>query len=58
MLKETKNEESRLFCQIFAIPGISIVGARPPAYAYDFEIRCYLGALVVSEGPRGRLFVS
>ena len=28
MLKETKNEETRLFCQIFVIDGISIEGAR------------------------------
>ena len=41
MLKETKNEESRLFCHIFICGGIS-VGGRPgppgapaPGYAYD-----------------------
>ena len=44
MLKETENEETRLFCQIFVIGGVSIVRARapwvhPPGYAYDFEIR-------------------
>ena len=44
MLKETENEETRLFYQIFVIAGISIVGARAPwatlhGYAYDFEIR-------------------
>ena len=27
MLKETENEETRFFCQIFAIGGISIKGA-------------------------------
>ena len=30
MLKETENEETRLFCQIFVIAGISIVRARAP----------------------------
>ena len=30
MLKETKNEETRLFCQIFVIGGILIEGARSP----------------------------
>ena len=44
MLKETENEEIRLFCQIFVIGGISIEGAQAPlgqtpGYAYDFEIR-------------------
>ena len=43
MLKETENEEPRLFCQIFVIGGISIEGAwapwANPGYAYDFEIR-------------------
>ena len=44
MLKEAENKETRLFCQIFVIAGISIVGARvpwatSPGYAYDFEIR-------------------
>ena len=44
MLKETENEETRLFCQSFVIGVISIEGARapwatPPGYAYDFEIR-------------------
>ena len=28
MLKETENEETRLFCQIFVIGGISIEGAQ------------------------------
>ena len=43
MLKETENEETMLFCQIFVIGGISIEGigppGPPPGYAYDFEIR-------------------
>ena len=44
MLKETENDETRLFCQSFVIGGISIEGVRgplghPPGYAYDFEIR-------------------
>ena len=46
MLKETENEETRLFCQIFVIGGILIEGARAPwatplatGYAYNFEIR-------------------
>ena len=44
MLKETENEETRLFCQIFVIGGISIEGFRGslvhlPGYAYDFEIK-------------------
>ena len=30
MLKETENEETRLFCQIFVIGGISIEGAGSP----------------------------
>ena len=30
MLKKTENEETRLFCQIFVIDGISIEGARAP----------------------------
>ena len=30
MLNETENEETRLFCQIFVIGGISIEGARAP----------------------------
>ena len=30
MLKETENEETRFFCQIFVIGGISIDGARAP----------------------------
>ena len=30
MLKETENEETGLFCQIFVIGGISIEGARAP----------------------------
>ena len=30
MLKETENEETRLFCQISVIGGISIKGARAP----------------------------
>ena len=30
MLKKTKNEKTRLFCQIFVIGGISIEGARAP----------------------------
>ena len=42
MLEETENEETRLFCQIFVIGRISIVGpgppGSPPGYAYDFEI--------------------
>ena len=43
MLKETENEETRLFWQIFVIGGILIEGARVPSatpgYANDFEIR-------------------
>ena len=38
MLKETKNEETRLFCHISIIVGISTGGRGPPAppsYAYD-----------------------
>ena len=48
MLKETENEETRLFWQIFVIGGI-LIEAKPlatpgllgqtPGYAYDFEIR-------------------
>ena len=30
MLKETENEETRFFCQIFVIGGISIEGSRAP----------------------------
>ena len=30
MLKETENEETRLFCQTFVIGGISIIRARGP----------------------------
>ena len=30
MLKETENEEKRIFCQNFVIIGISIVGALAP----------------------------
>ena len=30
MLKETENEETRLFCQIFVIGDILIEGARAP----------------------------
>ena len=30
MLKETENEETRLFCQIFVDGGILIEGARAP----------------------------
>ena len=30
MLKETENEETRLFCQTFVISGVSIVRARAP----------------------------
>ena len=43
MLKETENEETRLFWQIFATGGILIEGAgfpRPlPRYTNDFETR-------------------
>ena len=42
MLKETEAEETRLFCQIFVIGGISIGPVclgYPPGYAYDFEIK-------------------
>ena len=40
MLKETENEETRLFCHIFLIDGTSIGGGGrapwgPPGYAYD-----------------------
>ena len=39
MLKETENEETRLFCHIFMIGGISIGGGGDllvsPGYAYD-----------------------
>ena len=42
MLKETENEETMLFGQIFDIGGFSIEGPKPsgppPGYAYDFEI--------------------
>ena len=42
MLKETENEETKLFCKIFVIGGVLIEGARarcaPPGYTYDFEI--------------------
>ena len=45
MLKETENEETRLFCRIFVIGGISIDNpgplGHPPGYAYDFEIRSH-----------------
>ena len=34
MLKETENDEIRLFCQIFVIGGISIEGARAPWTIY------------------------
>ena len=30
MLKETKNEETKIFCEIFVIGGISIEGALAP----------------------------
>ena len=52
MLKETENEEIRLFCHIFIIDGISIEGAGPldPTLAkpmivtsmlfYDIKILC------------------
>ena len=30
MLKETENEETRLFCEIFVVGGISSEGARAP----------------------------
>ena len=30
MLKQTENEEARLFCQIFVIDGILIEGAQTP----------------------------
>ena len=30
MLKEIENKKTRLFCQIFVIAGISIVGAQAP----------------------------
>ena len=30
MLKETENEETRIFCKIFVIGGISIEGAEAP----------------------------
>ena len=30
MLKETENEETRFFCQIFVIGGIPIEGAQAP----------------------------
>ena len=30
ILKETENEETRYFCQIFVIGGISVEGARSP----------------------------
>ena len=39
MLKETENQETRLFCHIFIIGGISIEGDPgslvPPGYAYS-----------------------
>ena len=43
MLKDTENEETRLFCQIFVIGRISIEGPGPPGpppppgYAYDLR---------------------
>ena len=43
MLKETENEETRLFWQFFVIGGILIKGSGsprpPPGYANDFEKR-------------------
>ena len=44
MLKKTENVETRFFCQIFVIAGISIEGARAPeppplGYVFDFEIK-------------------
>ena len=33
--KKIENEETRLFCHIFVIKGISIGGPGPPGYAYD-----------------------
>ena len=41
MLKETENEETKFFCQIFFIGGILIEGGPGPlchssGYAYDF----------------------
>ena len=35
MLQDTENEETRLFCHIFIIGGISIGGPGPPGYTYD-----------------------
>ena len=45
MLKETENEEIRLFCHIFIFGGISIggTGAPAPGYAYD----CNFNAICV-----------
>ena len=43
ILKETENEETRFFWQIFVIGGILIKGPGsprpPPGYANDFETR-------------------
>ena len=50
MLKESENEETKPFCQIFIIGGISIEGGpgplgHPPGCAYGFEIRSRLKVL-------------
>ena len=37
MLNETGNQETRLFCRIFIIGGISIGGTLAPSYAYNFN---------------------
>ena len=48
MLKETENEETRLFCHIFIIGGISFGGgkwAMPPGpfgYAYDCNLMLFV----------------
>ena len=42
MLKETENEETRFFCQIFIIGGILIDPGplgHSPGYAYDIKVR-------------------
>ena len=39
VLKETENEETRLFCQIFVIGGISIEGARATPLATPITLR-------------------
>ena len=45
MLKETENEETRRFCHIFIIGGISILeglGPLLPGNLHDCNFQCYL----------------